>query len=181
MIEDGRQAAAIRPAPLPAPAPAQIEPSIEDLEEEKPEESGPIAPDFGVSATRFRLIKSERIQADDEESEEIEPARDNNQSKGWTWNGETWSVTDRPGSTRTQQFVLRVRGDDGKYHYASSCCLSYREYNRRFAGRREVADKKLKVTRERDYERFKNFVFETWKAEAIRTNFAGARFAARHS
>jgi predicted GIY-YIG superfamily endonuclease len=41
--------------------------------------------------------------------------------------------------------------------------------------------KRLKVTRERDYEHFKNFIFETWKAEAIRTNFAGARFAARDS
>jgi hypothetical protein len=178
VIEDGEQAEGIRPAPLPAAAPAQTSPSIEEVEEEKPEESGPRAPDFGVSGRqRFRLLKPE-LSFETPASDETTQSKD---SKAWTWDGATWSVTDRPGSTRTQQFVLRVKGDDGKYHYASSCCVSYREYNRRFAGRRDVADKKLKVTRERDYEHFKNFVFETWKAEAIRTNFAGARFAARDS
>jgi hypothetical protein len=149
VIEDGRQAERIRPDPLPAPAPAQTSPSIEP---EKPETSGQRAPDFGVSATRFRLIKSERIEADAEESEENEPARDDD---SWTWNGADWNVTETPGSTRTRKFVLRLKGTDGKYHYARSCSLNFEEFNRRFAGRRGVTDRRLKPVRENDYDKFK--------------------------
>jgi hypothetical protein len=45
----------MRPDPLPAPAPAR-EPSIAEVEQEKPEESGPIAPAFGVSDEAKRKL-----------------------------------------------------------------------------------------------------------------------------
>ena len=134
----------------------------------KPEESGQRAPDFGVSANRFRLIKSERIEADDEGSDENEPATDDS----WTWNGKDWNVSETPGSTRTRKFVLRLKCTDGKYHYARSCSLNFEEFNRRFAGRRGVTGRRLKPVRENDYDKFKTFIFEAWRAEALRTDSA---------
>jgi hypothetical protein len=101
---------------------------------------------------------------------EVEPPPP--QDKGWVWNGVDWSVTDKPGSTYTQQFILRVKGTDGKWHYASATGVSFAEYNRRFTNKKFVADKLHKPTRKKDYEKFKEFCFETWKAQTIRSNIA---------
>jgi hypothetical protein len=188
VIEDGeRITERIRPDPPPAPSPAR-EPSIEEVEEE-PEESGQSAPDFGVSddgvssappipndGARLRLIRSERVEAD-AESETDEASGGEND--GWVWNGKDWSVTETPGSAYTRKFVLRLKATDGKYHYALSCSLNLEEFNRRFAGRRSVTDRRLKPVRENDYDKFKTFIFEAWYAEAIRADSARLGHAAR--
>ncbi|MCI0388433.1 MAG: hypothetical protein MOB07_06665 [Acidobacteria bacterium] len=97
----------------------------------------------------------------------------------WVWNGKDWSVTDTPGSSYTRKIVLRLKGTDGKYHYARSCSLNFEEFNRRFAGRRGVTDKCLKPVRKKDYDKFKTLIFEAWRSEALRTNSAHLGPAAR--
>ena len=151
-------------------------PTEPSTDNENTEPAGHGAPDFGVSATRFRLIKSERIEAGDEESEDNDTATDDD---SWVWNGKDCSVTESPGSTRTRKFVLRLKGTDGKYHYARSCSLNFEEFNRRFAGRRGVTDKCLKPVRKSDYDKFKTFIFEAWRSEALRTNSVRLGPAAR--
>jgi hypothetical protein len=91
------------------------------------------------------------------------------QAQDWQWNGKDWSVTERPGSTYTVQFFLRVKDTNGRWRYAAAPSLSFAEYNRRFTGKKFVANKKYKPTRIKDYEKFEEFCFETWKAQTIRT------------
>jgi hypothetical protein len=154
-----------REEPRPAPPPAQPE---QQTIEKPPEPSGQRAPDFGVSGTKFRLVKSEWIEPEEDETEsQKSPFSDD---YGWVWNGKDWSVTETPGSSYTRKFVLRLKDMEGKYHYARSCSLNLEEYNRRFAGRRGVADRRLKPVRKSHYDKFKTFVFEAWRSEALRTH-----------
>jgi hypothetical protein len=99
----------------------------------------------------------------------------------WTWDGKNWTVYDRVGSTRTRQFYLRVKDTTGAWKYASSTSLSFAEYNRRFTNKKFVTDKLHKPTRIKDYEKFKEFCFEAWRAQAIRTDHPSNRSAAGDS
>jgi hypothetical protein len=110
---------------------------------------------------------------------DVEPPPQND--KAWIWNGADWSVTDKPGSRYTQQFILRVKGTDGKWHYANATGVSFAEFNRRFTNKKFVADKLHGVTRKKDYEKFKEFCFETWKAQAIRSDLTPHGSAAGNS
>jgi hypothetical protein len=104
-----------------------------------------------------------------------------NEGPDWTWDGENWTVYDRVGSARTRQFYLRIKTTTGKWRYASATSLSFAEYNRRFTSKKFVVDKVHKVTRKKDHEKFKEFCFEAWRAQAIRTNFTAYRSASGDS
>jgi len=154
------------PSPV-APSASSIAPSTNNENTESPGQS---APDFGVSEIiTFQLTESEAAQ-DATAS-----------AKSWTWDGVNWTVSHKPGSTYTAQFILRVKGTDGRWHYASATGLSLAEFNRRFTNQKFVADKLHKVTRKQSYEKFKELCFETWKAQAVRTDLAFNRFAAGDS
>ena len=96
-------------------------------------------------------------------------------SESWEWDGKSWTVGEYPGSTRTQQFRLRLKDTSGKWRYAVGFSVNFEEYNKRFAGRPGIADKKLKPIRKVDYEKYKEFLFEVWRSEAIRANHPGLR------
>jgi hypothetical protein len=151
--------------PTPVQPPAQEEPSTktDNLSDIDTESSGQSAPDFGVSEIiTFQL--SEREPAPREEQWTDAP--------GWTWDGRNWTISERPGSQRTRQFYLRVKDTSGKWRYAAATSLSFAEYNRRFTNKKFVADRLHKATRKQAYEKFKEFCFETWRAQTIRTDLA---------
>jgi hypothetical protein len=114
---------------------------------------------------------------------EIEASINSNVSLplNWAWNGKDWTITERPGSAHTRQFYLRVKDTKGKWRYASAPSLSVAEYNRRFTSKKSAADKLHKVTRKRDYEKFTKFCFETWRAQALRTDYTLDRSSASDS
>jgi hypothetical protein len=134
--------------------------------------SGQSAPDFGVSEIiTFQLAEREMPDREGQRPD----------GKGWTWDGEHWNVSDIPGSQYTRQFRLRVKDTDAKWRYAASTSLSFAEYNRRFSKKKFAADKLHKPTKTQAYEKFKEFCFETWRAQTIRTDLAPNRPAASHT
>jgi len=137
--------------------------------EESIEPSGQSAPDFGVSEIiTFQLKESEPTHGGEERTD----------AHDWTWDGHNWTISERPGSQRTRQFYLRVKDTAGKWRYAAATSLSFAEYNRRFTNKKFVVDKLHKATRKQAYEKFKEFCFETWRAQAIRTDLAPDRSTA---
>jgi hypothetical protein len=150
---------------LPAPPLAQIKPS--KTEEKIPLISGQSAPDFGVSEViTFQL---------GEQGPATMPA-----GQGWAWDGRNWTISERPGSQRTRQFYLRVKDTAGKWRYAASTSLSFAEYNRRFTNKKFVVDRVYKATRKQAYEKFKEFCFETWRAQALRPDLTVDGSSASH-
>jgi hypothetical protein len=158
-VADGGQ---VESDSLLAPPPAQIQPSTI---EETPEPSGQSEPDFAVS----EVIT---FQLGERESSPI------SEGQGWTWDGENWTISERPGSQRTRQFYLRVKDTAGKWRYGASTSLSFGEYNRRFTSKKFITDRLHKPTRKQSYEKFKEFCFETWRAQALRPDLTADRSSA---
>ncbi|MGH9841979.1 MAG: hypothetical protein ACREEM_24750, partial [Blastocatellia bacterium] len=129
---DGGERERIRPDPLPALTPAQIAKPSKSIETNSPPSvialDVPVSgdePDIAASIAarpsgRLRLVNTVQDDSSKDESPENSEA-----DEGWEWDGRSWTVGDKAGSTYTQQFRLRVKDTDGVWHYVKSWTMSF--------------------------------------------------------